>query len=62
MNTVWVLIMLAHAGLSNATGNSLAVAEFTSKERCEKAGQMIKERAKEEPRLAKPVTFVCAEK
>ena len=62
MNTIWVLIMLAHAGFSNANGNSLAVAEFTSKERCEKAGQMIKELAKEEPRSSKLVTFVCTEK
>ena len=54
--------MLAHAGFSNANGNSLAVAEFTSKERCEKAGQLIKMQAKEEPRSLKLVTFVCTEK
>ena len=62
MNTVWVLIMLAHAGFSNSTGNALTVAEFTSKERCEKAGQMIKSQAREEPKSTKLVTFVCTEK
>ena len=62
MTTIWVLIMLSHAGFSNANGNSLAIAEFTSKERCEKAGQLIKMQAKEEPRSSKLVTFVCTEK
>ena len=62
MDATWVLIMLAHAGFSSANGNSLAVAEFTSRERCEKAGQMIRELAKEEPKSSKLVTFVCTEK
>ena len=62
MNTIWVLIMLAHANFSSNTGNAIATAEFTSKARCEEAGRLIKEKAATEPNTKKYVTFICTEK
>ena len=58
MNTMWVLIMLAHAGFSNAAGNAIKC----SKARCEGAGRLIKEKALTEPKSTKLVTFICTEK
>ena len=62
MNTIWVLIMLAHAGFSTHAGNAITTAEFTSKARCEEAGRLIKEEAATEHKSKKLVTFICAEK
>ena len=62
MDTIWVLIMLAHAGFGFATGNAITTAEFTSKVRCEEAGRLIKDKAATEPRSKKLVTFICTEK
>lgn len=62
MDTIWVLIVLAHAGFSAATGNAITAAEFTSKVRCEEAGRLIKDKAATEPKTKKLVTFICTEK
>ena len=62
MNTMWVLIMLAHANFSSSTGNAITTAEFTSKARCEEAGRLIKDKADTEPKSKKLVTFICTEK
>ena len=62
MDTIWVLIILAHAGFSSAIGNAITTAEFTSKARCEEAGRLIKDKAATEPRSKKLVTFICTEK
>ena len=62
MDTIWVLIILAHAGFSSATGNAITTAEFTSKARCEEAGRLIKDKAATEPKSKKLVTFICTEK
>ena len=62
MNTMWVLIILAHAGFSTPEGNAITTAEFTSQERCEEAGRLIKDKAATEPKSKKLVTFICTEK
>ena len=62
MDAIWVLIILAHAGFSAATGNAITTAEFTSKARCEEAGRLMKDKAATEPRSKKLVTFICTEK
>ena len=62
MDTIWVLIVLAHAGFSAVTGNAVTTAEFTSKVRCEEAGRLIKDKAATEPKSKKLVTFICTEK
>ena len=62
MDTIWVLIILAHAGFSSVIGNAITTAEFTSKARCEEAGRLIKDKAATEPRSKKLVTFICTEK
>ena len=62
MDTIWVLIILAHAGFGFSTGNTITTAEFTSKARCEEAGRLIKEKAATEPSTKKHVTFICTEK
>lgn len=43
MDTIRVLIMLAHAGFGTHAGNAITTAEFTSKARCEEAGRLIKD-------------------
>ena len=62
MDTVWVLIILAHAGFGTTAGNAITTAEFTSKARCEEAGRLIKDKAAAEPKSKKLVTFICTEK
>ena len=62
MATIWVLIILAHVGFGNPTGNAITTAEFTSKARCEEAGRLIKDRAATESKTNKLVTFICTEK
>ena len=62
MDTIWVLIILAHAGGGSYVGNAITTAEFTSKARCEEAGRLIKDKAATEPRSKKLVTFICTEK
>ena len=62
MDTIWVLIILAHAGGGSYVGNSITTAEFTSKARCEEAGRLIKDKAATEPKSKKSVTFICTEK
>lgn len=62
MGTIWVLVILSHAGFSAATGNAITTAEFTSKARCEEAGRLIKDKAAAEPKSKKLVTFICTEK
>ena len=62
MDAIWVLIILAHAGFSAATGNAITTAEFTSKARCEEAGRLIKDKAATEPKTKKRVTFICTKK
>ena len=62
MDAIWVLIILAHAGFSAATGNAITTAEFTSKAHCEQAGRLIKDKAATEPKTKKLVTFICTEK
>ena len=62
MDTVWVLIILAHAGFGTPAGNAITTAEFTSKARCEEAVRLIKDKAATEPKSKKFVTFICTEK
>ena len=62
MGTIWVLIILAHAGGGSYLGNAISTAEFTSKARCEEAGRLIKDKAATEPVSKKLVTFICTEK
>ena len=62
MDTVWVLIILAHAGFGTPAGNAITTAEFTAKARCEEAGRLIKDKAAIEPKSKKLVTFICTEK
>ena len=62
MDTIWVLILLAHAGFGTPAGNAITTAEFTSKARCEEAGRLIKDKAATEPKSKKLVTFICTEK
>ena len=62
MNTIWVLIILAHAGGASSVGNAITTAEFTSKARCEEAGRLMKDKAATEPRSKKLVTLICTEK
>jgi hypothetical protein len=58
MNTMFVLILFAHVGALNGNSNALTVAEFTSKERCEVAGQAAKKLAD----LRKSIEWVCVAK
>ena len=62
MDTIWVLILLDHAGFGISAGNAITTAEFTSKARCEEAGRLIKDKAATEPKSKKLVTFICTEK
>jgi hypothetical protein len=57
---IFVLILFAHVGaLGNGNSNALTVAEFTSKERCEVAGQAAKKLA---GGSVKSIEWVCVAK
>lgn len=61
MNTAaFILILFAHVGpMSNSNSNALAVAEFTSKERCEQAGSAAKGLAQNS---VKQINWACVQK
>jgi hypothetical protein len=58
--TTWILILFAHVGpMGTGNSNALTVAEFSSKARCEAAGQSAKQMAKGS---VKSIEFTCVEK
>ena len=60
MNAIFVLILFAHVGpLGDGNSNALTVAEFTSQERCQAAGQAAKRLINGS---VKKLEYVCVQK
>lgn len=60
MTTSWVLILMLHVGpLGDGNSNALTHAEFTTKARCEQAGNKAQAMA---AGTVKVIKYICVEK